>query len=301
MIAFVMLGLLLVLAGGVAAVVMLTSGAPDATLGAEVASARRHALASSALSAAAAFLAVTVLIVLMVRGEVRAVVPDAEPIVIACLPLIGILVALLVLLLGELTWPRPTGATRSALLHDRAVPAYLRGRWPRTGLLSVVLLTLVLLTGGLLGDDTGRGLTHDVVNGSRGASPFPGWGYGVPQLILLGLCVAAVTGIARATTRRPAVVTADLDTDTVLRRASVARAFRALTAGALLTLGPDLVTGGSALDRTFVGESVGLLGLVLLYLGMVVVVVGVVALVLPVPRLPRRRQAGGPRSASVPV
>lgn len=279
----------LLLAAVVVAVVLLTSARPDGTLTSEVASARRHAVGVSALSVVVTVLAVAALVGGIVR--VTPAHPDLARVAIALLPLAATVAAMLVLLSGELTWPRPTGSVRSAVLHDRSVRTFLAGRWPRAGALSVTALLLVLLGGGLLGADDGRSLEHSTRYVSHRATPFPGWTYTVPQLVLLLVAVLVAALVVRTAARRSAVVTADLDTDTVLRRASVGRAVRVLVAGCLCTLGPDLLTGGSSMQSVFTGTVWSPVGVGMVYLGMALVVVGAASLLVPVPRLSSRSPA----------
>ena len=105
---------LLVIAAAAVALSMATAQ-PDSTLAAEVASARRHAVVTSVLAGVA--MTVAVVLALGVAGLTGV---GIAPRVLACLPLAATAVALVVLLLGELTWPRPHGATRTAVLHDRS-------------------------------------------------------------------------------------------------------------------------------------------------------------------------------------
>ena len=102
----------------------------------------------------------------------------------------------------------------------------------------------------------------------RAAGPFPGWAYGVPQLVVLAAVVGLLLLVLRATTHRATVVTADLETDHLLRRASAARAFRTATFGILVTAGADLFFGGSAARNVHDGAAGAVaLGVMLLGLG----------------------------------
>ncbi len=274
--------LLLLLASAVVAVALAVSARPGTTLTSEVASARRHAVVTSLVAfvlMAASLLVLAWLAAADVLGS-----PGNER-AVAVAPLVATASALVVLLAGELTWPRPHGATRTALLHDRSVRTLLRGAWSTAALTAVVSLALVLVATGLLADGSGRSVTRVRTDGASGAGPFPGWTYGLPQLVMLAVCVLLCALTVGAAVRRAAVVTADLDTDLVLRRASAARALRALVAGALLTLGPDLLLAGGAGRRVAEAGPWHALALVAMVAGPLLVVLGLAALLLPVPRL----------------
>lgn len=299
------IGLLLVLLvlfvvlGVTVAVVLALSSRPDSTLTSEVASARRHAMTTSGLSLAlmlvTPLLLVLALVTMTFLGTSFAFAPAAR--VVACAPLLGSLAGLLVLLLGELNWPRPTGASRTALLHDRSARSLLTRGWPLWAAAVTLLTAGAVVTAGVLADENGATVTHVRPDGADTAGPFPGWMYGVPQLVTLAACVLVAVLVVRAAARRSAVVTADVETDQLLRRASVARACRALVAGALLTLGPDLVVAGSALHRAFGDSAVHGLATATLATGLLVGLLGFVALLVPVPRLPSAPYAVPPSTS----
>ncbi len=274
--------LLLLLAALVVAVLLAASARPGATLTSEVASARRHAVVTSLVAFALMTASLLVLAWLVPSGALGGL--DGAR-VVAVAPLVATATALVVLLGGELTWPRPHGATRTALLHDRSARTLLRPGWSKAALTAVVALALVLVVTGLLADGSGDSVTRVRADGAAGAGPFPGWVYGLPQLVTLAACVLLCVLTVGAAVRRAAVVTADLDTDLVLRRASAARALRALVAGTLLTLGPDLLVAGGAGRRVAEAGPWHALALVALVAGPLVVVLGLAALLVPVPRL----------------
>ncbi len=171
------------------------------------------------------------------------------------------------------------------MLHDRTPATVLRGRWPVTAVTSVLATAAALVAGGLLADRDGRSISRATATTSHTAGPFPGWHYGVPQLLTLAVCVGLATLVALASVRRPAVVTASLPTDLLLRRASAARACRALVCGSLLTLGADLAVGGLAATHVAEPGGVELAARAAAFLGPVVVLAAVVAVSAPVPRL----------------
>jgi hypothetical protein len=274
-------------------VVLAVSARPDHTLSRELVSARRHGVTTSV---------VAVLLQLLGLGLTFLGLGNAP--LSAVLPLAGSALALLALLVGELTWPRPRGTTRTAVIHDRSIGSLLRSGWARTAAGAATLLVLTLLVGGWLGNssssDASIAVTETLSDGSlveRAAGPFPGWAYGVPQLLVLGTVGVLLLLVLRATTHRAAVVTADLETDHLLRRASAARAFRTASFGILVTAGADLFFGGSAAHHVHEGAAGGLsLGAMLLGLGCAVA--AVVVLLVPAPRLPRTApEAAAPVSA----
>ena len=132
----------------------------------------------------------------------------------------------------------------------------------------------MLVAAGLLADGSGDTVTRTRADGGASAGPFPGWAYGLPQLVTLAVCVLLCALTVRAAARRAAVVTADLETDLVLRRASAARGPAALVAGALLTLGPDLLSRRGAGRRVAETGPWHALALVAVVAGPLVVVLG---------------------------
>jgi hypothetical protein len=275
----------------------------DSTLGSELASARRHATTTSGLALTAMLGTPLLLVILLgvsaVLGMRWGLSFGPAFRLMSCLPLLGALLGILVLLLGELTWPRPTGASRTALLHDRSVRSLLTRGWPLWGTAATALTALTLLLAGWAGDDSGATVTHTRRDGAASAGPFPGWSYVGPQLVVLAVCLAAAMGTVLAVARRSAVVTADVETDSLLRRASVARVARALIAGCLVTVGPDLVFGGSAVHRAFGTGAVASAGTAGMLIGVLAVVVGFAALAVPVPRLPALPSYTAPSSPHV--
>lgn len=274
-------------------VALAVSARPDHSLSRELVSARRHGVTTSVVA-----------VLLQVLGFGLTFVGVGESPLTAVLPLAGSALALLALLVGELTWPRPRGTTRTAVIHDRSMASLLRGGWARTTTGEAALLLVTLGIGGWLGNsgssDASIAVSETLPDGSlveRSAGPFPGWAYGVPQLIVLGTVGVLLLLVLRATTHRAAVVTADLDTDHLLRRASAARAFRTASFGILATAGADLFFGGSAAHNVHDGAAgVAAIGAMLLGLGCAVA--ALVVVLVPAPRLPRTApEAAAPVSA----
>lgn len=274
-------------------VALAVSARPDHTLSRELVSARRHGVTTSVVA-----------VLLQVLGFGLTFVGVGDSSLTAVLPLAGSALALLALLVGELTWPRPRGTTRTAVIHDRSMASLLRGGWARTASGAAALLVVTLVVGGWLGNsgssDASIAVTETLSDGSpveRSAGPFPGWAYGVPQLIVLGTVGLLLLLVLRATTHRAAVVTADLATDQLLRRASAARAFRTASFGVLATAGADLFFGGSAAHNVH-GGTAGVVAIGAMLLGLGCAVAALVVVLVPAPRLPRTApEAAAPVSA----
>ena len=211
---------------------------------------------------------------------------------IGVLPLLGAIGAQAVLLVGERTWPRPRGTTRTALVRPRSVGMFLRGGWAGLTAGAVAALAVVIAGGRYLGrNDDGHSLStvgHAPDGSMTGqtASPFPGWDYGLPQTVSLLVARGAARARPPGHTRRPAVVTADEPTDLLLRRASAARAYRVTSFAALLTLAGDLFFAGTSMQRIYTdgGDLAGKLAV----LAALAAALGALAVLLvPAPRMPR--------------
>lgn len=253
---------------------------PGHTLSTELAAARRHGVVTSVIA-----------VVLQIVGLLLTPVFASEPRVAAGMPLAGSAAALLTLLVGEMTWPRPRGVMRTALVRERTARSLLRGNWFTAAAASVSLLTVAIAIGGLLGrSGSGHSIGTveygpDGVMAERAAGPFPGWDYGAPQLVALLVVLSLLLLALRAATHRAAVVTADAATDDLLRRASAARAFRTVIFGALVTAGADLVVGASAARNVYSGPVDTVAGVVLL-LGASCAIGALAVVLVPAPRLP---------------
>ena len=275
--------LFLLLAGGVVVMVVLAlTHRPDADLTAEVVSARRHGVVTSGV--ATAMLVLGPLLVWVATSSLLALGP-----LLGVLPLAGAATALLVLLVGELTWPRPRGTTRTAVVRDRSAADLLRGGWARVAAAAGAALVVAVVLAAWLADESGRGVAADRTDAtgavvSSGAGPFPGLDYGLPQLVVLTLVAGLVLLVVRAATNRPAVVAADAATDQLLRRSSAARAFRVALVGTLLTLAADLFFGGMAAQHVFTGPA-RIAAVATVLVGLVCGLAALAALLWPVPRL----------------
>ena len=189
-------------------------------------------------------------------------------------------------LVGELTWPRPTGTVRRARLVRRglldSVPRWLlrlSGAAFGTGL-------ALVLAGAVLAGPDGRSITVSAAGGavSGAAAPFAGVDYGLPTGAGL-VCLALLTaGALWAVAARPALGTADERVENALRRASAHRVLRGTTSSALAAVGGLLTVSGlsirdaatGALDAAAVdGLEVGTAIVVVPWLGGLLALVGV--------------------------
>ncbi|NIZ92414.1 hypothetical protein F1544_15600, partial [Kineosporiaceae bacterium B12] len=218
--------LLLLLVGGAGVGgFLLARRVPAGRLPLPVAAARRR---GTALALAALVVAGT----LLVAGTTLPQDSLGRTRLVAVTPLAAAAAHALVLLVGELTWPRPRQRVRSARLAVRSV----RADAPR-GLLvayaaSVALALLACLAGALLADGTGRAIGWRSADGLAASTrgPFPGAFYAAPVaagVLVLALLTAAL--LVRVP-HRPAAAGADATTDGTLRRAAAHRVLRVSTA-----------------------------------------------------------------------
>ena len=171
------------------------------------------------------------------------------------LPVAGGAAFLTILAVGELTWPRPTGAVRRAPLAPRGA----RGLAPRglvrlTAAWSLSLGALLVLSG-LAADDDGRSLTWRLSEvATSGAGPFPGWYYGVPLGLAALVVLAGCSGVLRLIARRPAVSDTAACDDTALRQLSARRLLGGVQLVVAWTLAGCLFFAADCLRRTQGGE-----------------------------------------------
>ena len=243
----------------------LVTPADDATADAgTTAAARRHAAIVSALAWCTALVAPPLLLAPTERWAIDAT--RADPLTAGVLtglaPASAGLLYLGVHMIGERSWPRPTGSVRRAALVRRTVGDIVPG-WLRTVVLAWSgLLVATLVTCGVVATD-GRSVTRAWPGGSSSAGPFPGWYYGLPLLVATVAVLAGAIGVLRLVAGRPAVVDAQLAWDLGLRRLSAHRVLRgvqlvigvttsgvlAVTAAAVTSIGrsdgADAATGGA--------------------------------------------------------
>lgn len=163
-------------------------------------------------------------------------------------PALAGLVHLGITAVGEATWPRSAGSYRAAHLERR--PLLSRAQpWAARALAAwTALLTVLLVTFGVVAEPDGRSIRHAPGVGecladgvpvpcAGGASgPFPGWPYSLPMLLAAALLVAATLGTLYVVARRPAVRATTPDDDALLRTVSATRVVR----GAQLAQGTAL-------------------------------------------------------------
>jgi hypothetical protein len=264
--------------------------------------ARRHAAVCVAVAWCGFLIAPALLL-----PSVRLAGP-AQGVVAGLVPAVAGIAFLLVLAVGEITWPRPSGDLRRAPLARRG-PADVTPRAARRGAwASYAALAVVLLSTGLTAAADGRSVAYRYTADTSGASgPYPGWFFGVP--LLIGCLVVLLGGeiVLRLVARRAMVTGASVEHDLALRHASAARVLAGVHAALLGTLAGVLLFTGSALHslgaRTGTTE-VPWLSALGTGLGILAPVVGLVALAAAVlltlrsDAVPVRLGAGGAAGAA---
>jgi hypothetical protein len=153
-----------------------------------------------------------------------------------------------VILVGELTWPRPGGVVRRARLAHRgllhAIPVWLL----RTAIVTLITGIVVIAVGAVTADRYGRSITVHAGNGlaEGAASPYVGTGYGLPALVGLACLVALTTAALWVVANRPAVVTDHAGVEDALRRASAQRVLRGSTVAAMVLVAGLMISSGLA-------------------------------------------------------
>lgn len=276
--------------GLVVLVALALTARPDHTLTSEVASARRHGLATSVL-AEIAFVATIALLIAFVTQPSDGVVRLWQ----GALPLLGAVVALLVLALGELTWPRPRGLQRQVNLNPRTMRDLVPRGW------TLVLGGLGLLTLAVIGFGwwAAHPYGHSLMRTEGDtylatASPFPGSDYGRPQLVAIAVALLLLYGVLRLVVLRPAVVRSDVATDNRLRAASAVRAMRVIVSALALTSAGNLFFGGTTGLRLYDPGWQQNLSAAAMLLGAGLGVLGIVLVLAPAPRLPKADPAPVP-------
>lgn len=268
----------------VAVVVLVGTRSPAPTLPASAVAARRHAAAVSTVAWASA-------VVVPFAGLVLApgVVVQHQGVWFGLLPAVVGLVLVGVHAAGEVTWPRPSGAVRRASLVRRTA-ADVAPRWARTLLWSWVGVTVaVVIAAGLTAEADGRSVSRVIDTGSSGASPYPGWFYGLPLLGAALLVALTTEAVLRLVASRPTVVNTTDAWDLQMRRLSAHRVLRGSQLVVALTAGGLLLTAGTTLQnvgRAFAGDGTGSTvhvawGLVCVVLAVVVVVTALGAAAVP--------------------
>jgi hypothetical protein len=269
---------LLVLVVGLVVGAVTRAARLDADLDAQVARAQRHQGWAARLALAAA------LVMLPLAQAAAGALGDAT--VLPVLPALMAAVACVVLWVGEATFPRPTGTVRSTVLNERSLSDVLPRGWLRTAFV-LGAIDVVIFVAGAMTASGGTSVRWD--QGGETASPYPGLGYVVPQLIALVVASVLAWLVCRAVMSR-ATIASDLASDAVLRRASAGRVLRWLCWGLCATAAGDLLVAGDTV-RTVAPESWQALGTILTVLGTVALLAAMAIAFVPVPRLPRERPA----------
>ncbi|MGY2001382.1 hypothetical protein [Blastococcus sp. SYSU DS1024] len=209
-----------------------------------VAAARRHA----GRTAAAAYVLGTAAALVVLAAEVGNTSPGGLGVTVLLTPVTSGVVHVVVLALGELTWPRPAGEVRRARLVRRG-PLDAAPRWlVRTAAAAFALAAVTIAGGAVRAAPDGRSVTYapDAFS-SAAASPFPGLFYGGPAAAgLLALAAAAALALWVVAVR-PAVATEDERIEDALRRASAHRVLRVAAGVPLVVAGGLLLVAGTAL------------------------------------------------------
>jgi hypothetical protein len=242
--ALVLVVLLALVAGAVVLLVGLGSavvGAGPAPAGPAVAqAARRH---ETVVSVTAVLVSAAATLAVLMAPTMPLSTGDAPrspvfALAAATAPYLAAVLFCLVRALGELTWPRPRGAVRTAVLARRTLRD--TGGWRLTVLAATVGTGLLAVLGyGVTATPDGQRVGSVVTAGDGSvvswgsAGPYPGWHYGVPITAGLVAVTAAVLLSLRAVTRRPPLPHVPAEHDDAVRRVAAAR----VLAGAQLWTG----------------------------------------------------------------
>lgn len=169
---------------------------------------------------------------------------------------------LLVVVVGELTWPQPSGSVRRAVLVRRSTRDLLGRALPAWSAALAVTLVVVLVAAGLTATDDGHSVGRTDPHGrflvdgqvtfgevTTAVGPYPGWYYGVSLLVATALLGALTSLVLRMITSQPAVADVHEADDQALRRTSVRRVLAGVQTVLGVTLGGVLYFGGTALHR----------------------------------------------------
>jgi hypothetical protein len=286
--------------GVVLVTVLAATATRDARLLGTVAAARRHGTATGAV---AVVLAVGAAAVQWGAGWASALGSGVAELAV---PLTFALVHTAVIAVGEVTWPRPRGAVRSASLAVRGPSSVAPRGLHRLFRATALLVGVVCTAGWLTADGSGRAISstfrnaagHQVGGGTSG--PYPGAVFALPAAVGTVAVVLAVELGLRLVASRAAVAGADTGSEEALRRASAHRLLRGACTGLLATAGGLLLTGGAALRSLYQGSLGGVVGqevllghdgrlvavgLVAAALGLACGLAALVVLCLPAPRV----------------
>jgi hypothetical protein len=280
--------LVVVLAGLIAAGVVVARRTSPSRESA-VAAARRHAAGTAVLAlvaAAAVGLATAISGIDVFPGEASL----GRTLMLA--PVAAGIAHTLVLLVAELTWPRPQGDVRRARLARRG-PLDAAPRWlVRLVAGALAGLVLVLVVGSVTADDSGRRISVAWSDGGQTAGPYPGRFYAVPAAVCLAVLILTTAAALRVVAERPAVATRDDRIEAALRRASAHRVLRGAAAGSLALLAGLLYAAGTSLHSFGAAPGhtpaavLGVAGSVVGLAAAAVAVTAVVVACFPAPKVP---------------
>jgi hypothetical protein len=229
---------------------------------------------------------------------------------LATLPALGCTVAVLTAAVAELTWPRPTGAVRTANLSGRRAP---RPAWlPRLAVVGLAATTVALVVGTLTAAPDGRSFTRRTAEVAAGGSPYPGSSYAAAVGIAVGVLAAATWFAWARIDARPALGPGHEELDAAVRGASMVRVLRPAAVGALSTAAGLWLTMGATVNRVTQNlrmndasspqppfDWVQDLGFAATAIGLAALLLTLVAFLSGSPRLPRRETAPATAIAGV--
>ena len=165
---------------------------------------------------------------------------------LATLPALGCTVAVLTAAVAELTWPRPTGAVRTANLGGRRAtpPAWL----PRLVGVGLAATVAALAIGTLTAAGDGRSFARQSDDVTAAGSPYPGSSYAVVVGIAIAVLAAATWFAWARVDARPALGPLHEELDAAVRSVSMVRVLRPAAAGSLSTAAGLWLTMGATVN-----------------------------------------------------
>lgn len=155
---------------------------------------------------------------------------------------------LLTHVIGEMTWPRPTGTVRRAALVPRSVRDVTGWTLPAWCSGLTVLLVVATVVGGATADSSGRTLTRTSHEWREvWGNPYPGWYYGAFLLVAVAVLAALTVLVLRMLVRRATVAELHRDDDLALRRVAARRVLVGVQLVTGTTLAGVLAVGGRTL------------------------------------------------------
>jgi hypothetical protein len=185
----------------------------------------------------------------------------------------------LVILVHELTWPRPVSSVRTAQLARRTALGLVPKWLLVMGLSGTVVLWMTDIASSAVAGPDGRSLSRVSGDTVGNVSPFPGAYYAVPTLV--ASAVVLVLAALTVWVIRNRNGTAVDDQDAELRRLSAHRALRGAAFGQLATAAGHALVAGMSITNLYPDGPPHLAGMVLLVLSPILGVASVLALILP--------------------